>query len=447
LSSKCIVVVPPSNYRATPGWEEVSWAPSEGATIAATVLKDAGHSVVGYDLRNPSDRLVFGNQGLPREEISKYNIISIAGAPDSFVHVREISRLVKMGNPEVQVLLGGPLATHSFRVVLDKTDVDYCILGECEETLPQLVECIESAKPAAGLAVASRNLPEPPTPRPVDMNSVPLPDYGVWVNRPDRDGPRVVCYSTQRGCSSDCEFCAKHRSWQPRVIGLVESDLRQLSAGGTRELWLSDPTFNANRAHCQSVIALLDRLGLTWSCTMRVDLVDGDLLRTMKQSGCKGVFVGLESASSDVLAASRKGTTSQMNGRFLELAEEVCLPVVGFLLLGLKGETLETLEQTLEMTRRHTFIPRPRYPVPYPGTRLARPSGLSEEDLLVIMSRASPDIANMPISPPRDKLLLQRMAEVKRELCDIAAERTARVFPAVSPEQQREITPGAKETN
>jgi len=381
------LVIPPSRYRPAVGWDRLTYMPLEGPTIAGTVIKDYG--VEAYDLRvYPSDaRLLLSSGAFPR-------FVCIAGTPDGYPFVRDFVCDIKQRAPGTITILGGCLATVSWRTVVERTEVDYCILGECEETLPRLLAAVEGdGRHVEHPSVAFRGCTHDPQPNyilqrgGVDPSSLVCPDYSMWRGSRNQPIPTTLPLSTQRGCMGSCHFCANpwRQQWKafpPEVVAAhVQGVLAQQP--DLRELWLNDPTFNMDAEHCDRVIPLLGELlgkKRGWSCTIRADTEWqgkwSDLFTRMKEAHCRAVFIGVESFEQRVLRANSKGTHIDVVKECLRAAQDAGIDVEGFLVLGLEGEESGSLNLTMRETfkdgGRCLFAPRVHYAVPYPGSELYR---------------------------------------------------------------------------
>lgn len=396
MASKGIVavVVPPSAYTAPFGWEHAAAAPLEGATIAAGVLRKAGYEVQAYDLRAHPE----GRSDL-LDSLPGIKAVCIAGTPDSYPFVKQFSLQItraQHGN-NVAIVIGGPLATYSYKTVLQHTKVQCCIIGECEHSLPFVVEKtpaeVGKIFPIAYRdidtgAVVGPTIPvtAPPVPNMNDVSVVPIPQYReTWArNYQDDYAFPLVYYATQRGCTNRCAFCAENRRWRAASLVRLRTDLRAIALEqGVAEVFLSDPTFNTDIRHCENVLTTMSEIlrekpQFSWSCTIRATMpsTDGsdnapvpyDFFLKMRNAGCKAVFVGIESAEQGLLDRHLKRIQTSEVEETLRAAAKAKLEVHGFLILGLPGETTDSLGKTVSLVYRNRFIPRVRYAMPLPGT-------------------------------------------------------------------------------
>jgi radical SAM superfamily enzyme YgiQ (UPF0313 family) len=136
----------------------------------------------------------------------------------------------------------------------------------------------------------------------------------------------------------------------------------------------SDAAFTVNQARAEEICNEIRRRGLKikWRCETRVDMVNKDLFATMKESGCVGVAVGMESGSQKVLDAMQKGITLQQVARTCRMAREVGLTIEPIVILGFPGETKETAWETIKFVERVApdYLGTFAIATPYPGTPL-----------------------------------------------------------------------------
>ncbi len=218
-----------------------------------------------------------------------------------------------------------------------------------------------------------------PPARPVELEALPLPAFDLAPPHRYRYevlGSHLALLETGRGCPFACAFCLKvmygpgvrHKS-VPRVL----EEVRRVKALGARHLYFMDLEFTLRRGRTLELCAALARagLGLEWACQCRADTVDRELLRTMREAGCRLVHFGLESGSPRMLERLGKGITPEQVIRALAEARRAGLRTACFVMFGFPGETRRDMEATLELVRR---LPADlcsfHLATPYPGTRL-----------------------------------------------------------------------------
>lgn len=365
---KITVLIPYNRYVSFSSYPEVQSAIPEGVAIAATLLYQAGFDISCYDLRAIPDY-----QDKLAGWINESDLVCIAGLSDGYKCIKEISALIKNINPMLPILLGGIISSLSWKTLLLKTQIDYCLYGECELVLIDIVNFILSKKPIIGLPVAykSGDLIVPPEQYKScpEFADIPMPDYSLWYHN---KYPELVEYSTQRGCTFNCKFCANpwKGCWQASPAEKIESELRVYKENGVKMVSFNDPTFNISLDHSAMVAKIMGKLELNWVCTVRVKPVSLDWFKTIKDNYCTSIFIGIESGSNEILTHNNKGILVEDSAICLDYAHKAGLDVIGFILIGLPGETDKTLSETIEFVRNNKFKPRIHIAFPYPGTLL-----------------------------------------------------------------------------
>ncbi len=181
----------------------------------------------------------------------------------------------------------------------------------------------------------------------------------------------AVSIITSRGCPYMCIFCSSHCVFGRRVrfrsIENVVAEIKQvIDTLGYRGFNFHDDTFAVNRKRTLKMCEEFAKLDIVWRCLTRADTVDQDLLRVMRDSGCREVIIGMESGSQKILDTLRKGTTIEQNLRAMKMVKEFMQLKVG-IIVGSPGETWETIRQTENLLRKcppdfwnvSTFMPLP----------------------------------------------------------------------------------------
>jgi hopanoid biosynthesis associated radical SAM protein HpnJ len=229
-----------------------------------------------------------------------------------------------------------------------------------------------------------------------DMDSLPsvVPVYKRDL-RPDDyyigylRHPYVSLY-TGRGCRSRCTFCL----W-PQTVGghhyrtrsvanvLAEAALTTELFPSVKELFFDDDTFTDDRPRAEAIAKGLSQLAITWSCNAKAN-VPRDTLQVLADNGLRLLLVGYESGNQQVLNNVKKGLRVDRARRFAADCRDLGITVHGTFILGLPGETQETIQETIKFAREvnpHTI--QVSVAAPYPGTELyqrAKENGWLPED-------------------------------------------------------------------
>src|SRR5262249_19553649 len=117
-----------------------------------------------------------------------------------------------------------------------------------------------------------------------------------------------------------------------------------------KEFFFDDDTFNIQKARTVELCEKLKPLGLTWSCTSRVT-TDYETLKAMKEAGCRLLIVGYESGDPQILKNIKKGATVERARQFTKDCHKLGLVIHGDFIMGLPGETKETIETTIKFAK------------------------------------------------------------------------------------------------
>ncbi len=169
--------------------------------------------------------------------------------------------------------------------------------------------------------------------------------------------PYVSLYST-RGCPAQCTFCLwpqtlSGHAWRKRSTDDVAAEMKQAKElfPHVKEFFFDDDTFNIQKARTIELCEKLKPLGLTWSCTSRVT-TDYDTLKAMKEAGCRLLIVGYESGDPQILKNIKKGATVERARDFTRDCHKLGLVIHGDFILGLPGETRESIRNTIEFAKQ-----------------------------------------------------------------------------------------------
>ena len=193
-----------------------------------------------------------------------------------------------------------------------------------------------------------------------------------------------VSFYTGRGCKSRCTFCLWPQTISghnyrfrtvPKVIEEVKFILKEMPE--VKEIFFDDDTLADAHEHVTELSRELAKLGfgkkgfpVTWGCNAKAN-VPYKVLKEMKAGGCRVLLVGYESGNQQILHNIKKGLRTYVARQFTKDAHSLGLTIHGTFILGLPGETLETIEETINYAKElnpHTI--QVSLAAPYPGTFL-----------------------------------------------------------------------------
>src|SRR5262249_7410307 len=204
--------------------------------------------------------------------------------------------------------------------------------------------------------------------------------------------PFVSLY-TGRGCRSKCTFClwpqtvGRHR-YRTRIVDHVVRELALATRyfPQVREYFFDDDTFTDDLPRAEAIARGLGRLGVTWSCNAKAN-VPYETLKVLRDHGLRLLLVGYESGNQAILNGVKKGVRLDVARRFTRDAKAPGIKIHGTFIMGLPGETRETIEETMRFAREiDPDTIQVSLAAPYPGTALYREAlerGWLAEDGLV----------------------------------------------------------------
>ncbi|HTT18198.1 MAG TPA: hopanoid biosynthesis associated radical SAM protein HpnJ [Candidatus Sulfotelmatobacter sp.] len=276
-----------------------------------------------------------------------------------------LARAIKGANPKIKIAFVGPHVT-----VLPEKSLRECpeIDFVCRKEFDYAVTDYAKGKPLDEIPGVSflkdgKVVHHPDAPQIQDLDALPhvtdvyKRDLDVTrYNVPFLLHPFVSLYTT-RGCPAQCTFCLWPQTlsghpWRKRSADDVAREMARAKQlwPDVKEFFFDDDTFNIQKARTIELSAKLKPLGLTWSCTSRVT-TDYETLKAMKEAGCRLLIVGYESGDAQILKNIKKGATVERARQFTKDCHKLGLVVHGDFILGLPGETHQTINNTIAFAK------------------------------------------------------------------------------------------------
>src|ERR1700733_4738707 len=277
-----------------------------------------------------------------------------------------LAEAIKRANPTIKIaFVGPPVTTDPDRALNECPVIDFVCRREFDFSVVEyangkpLNEILGiSYKDASG--VIQHN---PDRPQVEDLDAMP---WATKIYKRDMDvtkynvpfllHPYISLYST-RGCPAQCTFCLwpqtlSGHAWRKRSTDDVAAEMKHAKElfPHVKEFFFDDDTFNIQKARTIELCAKLKPLGLTWSCTSRVT-TEYETLKAMKEAGCRLLIVGYESGDQQILKNIKKGATVERARQFTKDCHKLGLVVHGDFILGLPGETRETINTTIAFAK------------------------------------------------------------------------------------------------
>jgi p-methyltransferase len=265
----------------------------------------------------------------------------------------------------VKIIVGGPLISNharnnqgdSFSTALDDIGADiYVIEGQGEDTLARIVECLKndgSLSEVANIAYFEsgklrRNaiIPENNS---LDENVIDWRSFSA-----DTMGGATIQTRTARSCAFKCSFCnypTRAGALTLTSLDVLERELDSIhELGGVQNVVFIDDTFNVPFPRFKNICRLMIRKNyrFNWFSYFRCSNSDEEAIELMAQSGCKGVFLGIESGSPTILANMNKSATIEKYVTGIEMLRRYGIMTFGSFIIGFPGETDESVEETID---------------------------------------------------------------------------------------------------
>jgi radical SAM superfamily enzyme YgiQ (UPF0313 family) len=290
--------------------------------------------------------------------------VGVTAVTMTFDHAAEVIKDVKNIDPSIWTVMGGPHVSFCARETMRAVpELDFICLGEGEDAIVQLVHEAENGchwhnvqgfAYRRGTEIHSTGFRDAI----LDVDTIPAPARSLIPLGRYRALHMPISMTTSRGCPFQCIFCVGRRMVGPRVRyrspARVVDELEYLTGLNFHQINIADDLFTANKKRCLAVCdeIIARKLKTKWTCFGRVDLVSPVILERMKQAGCDAICFGVESGNASILKTIKKRiTTEQVLAAVAMCRDAGIIPHASFI-LGLPGETPETLKETTEFGKR-----------------------------------------------------------------------------------------------
>ena len=318
-----------------------------------------------------------------------YELVVMHTSTPSFASDIKVAEALKDANPRLRIgLVGAKVAVEPEASLAASPAIDFVAREEFDFTCRRSPRGAASPKstasaiatPAAAAIVHNRaravleDMDRLPFVTEVYKRDLKIENYFIGYLK----HPYLSLY-TGRGCRSRCTFClwpqtvGGHR-YRVRSVAHVIEEIRLAKAyfPQVKEFFFDDDTFTDDRPRAEAIARELGRLGVTWSCNAKAN-VPRATLEVLRDNGLRLLLVGYETGNQQILNNIKKGMRIDIARRFTKDCHELGITIHGTFILGLPGETSETIEETIRFAAEinpHTI--QVSLAAPYPGTELYR---------------------------------------------------------------------------
>lgn len=349
-----------------------TWLAQPAALVPGSRLLDA-----------PADDLTIEQV---RKIARDYELVIMHTSTPSFPTDAKFAEMLKQDNPAVIIgMVGAKVMVDPVPSLNATRAIDFAAGEEFDYTCKEIAEGRPlkevlgiTYRDAAGAIQRTaprpmlENMDELPFVAPVYKRDLKIENYFIgYLKHP------YVSFYTGRGCRSKCTFCLwpqtvgghRYRVRSPQSV-LEEVKWIRDNMPEVKEIMFEDDTFTDFLPRVEEIAVGLGKLGVTWSCNAKAN-VPYKTLKIMKDNGLRLLLVGYESGNDQILHNIKKGLRTDIARRFTSDCRKLGIVIHGTFILGLPGETRETMEQTIRFAQEinpHTV--QVSLAAPYPGTTL-----------------------------------------------------------------------------
>jgi hopanoid biosynthesis associated radical SAM protein HpnJ len=338
----------------------------------------------------PESRLVDAPPaGMDRDEVVRlargYDLVVVSTSTPTLSSDVRLAEMLKANYSGLTIGFVGP---HTMVLPAETLElsraIDFVTTGEFDYALAEIAEGMPFEE-VGGIAYRSNGSVRRTADRPPvqDLDALPFVSsvYARDLNIDDYFNgylkhPYLSLYAG-RGCRARCTFCLwpqtisghSYRVRSPENV-YEEMVLAKKLFPRVKEYFFDDDTFTDNASRAEAIAHKIKGLGITWSCNSRVT-APKETLKVLKDCGLRLLTVGFESGNQRILNAVKKGITVERSREFMKAAKELGILVHGAFILGLPGETVETMEETMRFALElDPYSIQVSLVAPYPGTEI-----------------------------------------------------------------------------
>jgi len=352
-----------------------------GIAYLAAVVEKKGHEVTVIDCQ--AEKLTYETF---RDRISRISadVIGVTATTLLYKSAMRLITIAKQVQPQALTILGGSHGTFwDENALKEYPSLDLVVRREGEQTLIELIETLQakgSLSKVLGVTLrdsAGNIVRTPDRPFIKDLDELPFPAHHLLpLSSLKRMGKILFPLISSRGCVYWCDFCSTvrmfGRAYRMRSPKNVVDEMQLVHEKyGVDQVTFYDDAFTVDRERvikiCEELRAR--KLKLMWDCGTRVDMVDRELLKVMRDAGCFAVWLGVESGSEAILDAMNKRIKLNQTRLAYKTAHDVGLMTIANVVLGFPGETEQTAWETIRFVKELNPDDVGFYvATPYPGT-------------------------------------------------------------------------------
>jgi len=399
--------------------------PPLGIAALASFMQTKGHEVRILDLNLQNRIGASVESSVSKSLMYEADVVGLTCWGNLTPFIIEFCRLFKSRRPETKLVIGGEYASFRAESILKESKGDFIVRGEGEETFSHLLHVFEGKENVGQVKGITYKEPDGilhlSDRRPLmNMDDLPFVKWDLFDDleqyRGYRDFRRLP-FQASRGCPFKCIFCSVQRTWgeiqrkksPKRIIDEIKYYINEF---GLEQLCIYDDTFTLDKNWITEICSLMlkEKISIKWNILTRVDLVGKDLLKTMKNAGCVGIFFGVESVSPQVQELIGKVYTEEfIKKKVAETVAEGMLAQVS-VIFGWPVDTPRTVDRLSRFCQKMARVGvgiHQHMLFPLPGTKL------TEEYSSSIIPNPYPKMTQPSLAklPPEYYSILERHKE------------------------------------
>lgn len=366
MKKKVMLITPPYHCGVV---ESAGRWPNLGFLYIGGELEKYGYEIDFYDAMSK-----FHDYKQIRERIrkSKPDFIGVTAITATIVDAVKVLEVAKEEIPGIVTIIGGVHPTFMYKEILEGSSdiVDYCVIGEGEHTMPELLDMVNSEgekKSVNGIAYIEAGNVVKTAVRPFvsDLDSLsPAWHLADWNDYPLYfiDNSKVAILSSSRGCIHKCSFCSQHKFWQgsyrdrdpEKFVAEIEHLLNKY---GINVFFIADEYPTNDRERWVKILDLLIKKDLGVHILLETcvgDIIrDEDIISRYREAGVLFIYLGVESTDNQKLIEFKKETRFEDSKKALQIVRDAGMIVESSLILGAPDETPESIKETLKLAKEY----------------------------------------------------------------------------------------------
>jgi anaerobic magnesium-protoporphyrin IX monomethyl ester cyclase len=381
---KVAIIAPPYPLEEAP-------APPLGVTYVAAAFEAAGAEVRIFDYivsRYTPEKL--------KVQLDEFrpDAVGATSVTMNFKDAAEIVQRAKEHDPSIVTMMGGPhVSFDTMNSMINYPGIDMIVRGEGEDTISELTPLLKDNDEwdkVRGIVFKRDGEIIFTEPRGwiEDLDKLPMPARHLLPMSRYQALGFPVSITTSRGCPYSCIFCQGRRMVGSRVrlrsSDSVVDEIEHVLSYGIDRINVADDLFTANKERVKDICGKIKERGLkfAWSAFARVNTVDRETLKIMRDTGCDSVSFGVESGNQEILKNIKKGITLDQVRQAVNLCRELGIIAHTSFVVGLPGESPATLNETKRFAANLGSLYGYHFLAPFPGTTVRE--NVEEYDLEIL---------------------------------------------------------------